>query len=95
MNNKKEKSTMSRKTESQETVGTVVIEQNSEPEPAVAPSEEQIAALAYSYWEARGNQGGSSEEDWFRAEKELRERQSQPGTATIQAETPRTMGQSG
>ena len=33
-----------------------------------APSQEQIAALAYSYWEARGCQGGSAEEDWLRAE---------------------------
>jgi hypothetical protein len=28
--------------------------------------------LAYSYWEARGYNGGSSEEDWLRAEHELR-----------------------
>jgi hypothetical protein len=33
---------------------------------------EQIARLAYSYWEARGHQGGSPEEDWARAEQELR-----------------------
>ena len=32
---------------------------------------EQIALLAYSYWEARGCQGGSPEEDWLRAEQEL------------------------
>ena len=31
----------------------------------------EIARLAYSYWEARGGQGGSSEEDWHRAEQEL------------------------
>jgi hypothetical protein len=36
------------------------------------PSRDEIAALAYSYWEARGYQGGSSEEDWLRAEQELR-----------------------
>lgn len=36
------------------------------------PSPEQIALLAYSYWEARGGQGGSAEEDWLRAEQELR-----------------------
>ena len=36
-----------------------------------APTQEQIACLAYSYWEARGCQGGSSEEDWLRAEQEL------------------------
>jgi len=33
--------------------------------------EERIALLAYSYWEARGCRGGSAEEDWFRAEKEI------------------------
>jgi hypothetical protein len=31
-----------------------------------------IARLAYSYWEARGRQGGSAEEDWLRAETEIR-----------------------
>ena len=39
--------------------------------PVAAPSFEAIAALAYSYWEARGGQGGSSEQDWLRAEQEL------------------------
>lgn len=33
---------------------------------------EEIARLAYSYWEKRGFQGGSPEEDWRRAERELR-----------------------
>jgi Protein of unknown function (DUF2934) len=37
-----------------------------------APLHEEIAALAYSFWEARGCQGGSQEEDWLRAEEELR-----------------------
>ena len=34
---------------------------------------EEIAQLAYSYWQARGCPLGSSQEDWFRAESELRE----------------------
>ena len=38
------------------------------------PSREEIALLAYLYWEARGCQGGSPEEDWLRAEQELRTR---------------------
>jgi len=37
-----------------------------------APTHEEIARLAYSYWEARGCRGGSPLEDWFRAERELR-----------------------
>ncbi len=32
---------------------------------------ERIALLAYSYWVDRGCQGGSPEEDWFRAEREI------------------------
>jgi hypothetical protein len=38
---------------------------------AYRPSREEIAARAYSFWEARGYQGGSPEEDWLRAESEL------------------------
>jgi Protein of unknown function (DUF2934) len=37
----------------------------------VASDPEQIATLAYSYWEARGGQGGSPEEDWLRAERQF------------------------
>lgn len=37
-------------------------------------STEEIATLAFSYWESRGYHGGSPEDDWFRAETELRER---------------------
>jgi hypothetical protein len=32
---------------------------------------EMVARLAHSYWEARGCEGGSPQEDWFRAEQEL------------------------
>jgi hypothetical protein len=48
-------------------------------EPEVAPIataadsfQDAVARLAFSYWEARGCQGGSPEEDWLRAEQELR-----------------------
>ena len=44
----------------------------SAPEPVQQlPPREEIARLAYSYWEARGCQGGCPEEDWLRAEQEL------------------------
>ena len=43
--------------------------------------QEAIARLAYSYWEARGCQNGSPEEDWFRAEAELRNRLAAAATA--------------
>jgi hypothetical protein len=33
---------------------------------------EKIARLAYSYWESRAGQSGSPEEDWFRAESEIK-----------------------
>lgn len=51
----------------------------SEPEskpPAPRPSHDEIARLAYSYWQSRGGKGGSPEEDWLRAEAELRARAS-------------------
>jgi hypothetical protein len=35
------------------------------------PSHDEIARLAYAYWEARGRQHGCHEEDWYRAEREL------------------------
>ena len=35
------------------------------------PEREQIAALAYALWEARGCPEGSSEVDWFQAEQEV------------------------
>jgi len=38
------------------------------------PSRDEIAQLAYLYWESRGGQNGSPEEDWLRAEQELRGR---------------------
>lgn len=31
-----------------------------------------IETLAYQFWEERGRPLGSAEEDWFRAERELR-----------------------
>jgi len=37
----------------------------------IVPVQDDIARLAYSYWEARGGNGGSAEEDWYRAEQEL------------------------
>jgi hypothetical protein len=36
--------------------------------------QEEIARLAYLYWEARGGQGGSAEDDWFRAEQDVLKR---------------------
>jgi hypothetical protein len=42
------------------------------PAPAPAPSSEQIAELARKYWAERGYAEGHQEDDWFRAEQELR-----------------------
>ena len=43
---------------------------NGSPHASVDPNE--IASLAHALWEARGGQGGSPEDDWYRAEQELR-----------------------
>lgn len=40
------------------------------------PSHDQIAELARKYWAERGYKDGHHEEDWFRAEQELRARAS-------------------
>ena len=48
---------------------------------APRPSCEEIELLAYSYWEARGYQSGSPEEDWLRAEQELSARRASATTA--------------
>jgi hypothetical protein len=32
----------------------------------------ETALLAYSYWEARGGTHGSADEDWIRAEQEMK-----------------------
>ena len=40
--------------------------------PVALPSREQIARLAEKYWAERGRPNGSPEQDWLRAEQELR-----------------------
>jgi len=55
-----------------ESIAVAIVEV--EPMGDESPSQDEIAVLAYSYWEARGCKNGSPEEDWFRAERELRSR---------------------
>jgi len=38
----------------------------------IAISREQIAQLAHRFWAERGHKHGHHEEDWYRAEQELR-----------------------
>ena len=42
-----------------------------EPVPIKSDGCEEIARLAYSYWEAAGCPSGSAEQDWLRAERDL------------------------
>ncbi|MEO7145599.1 MAG: DUF2934 domain-containing protein [Bryobacteraceae bacterium] len=37
------------------------------------PDPAKIGLIAYAYWEERGRPDGCPEEDWFRAERTLRE----------------------
>jgi hypothetical protein len=46
----------------------------SEIAPRHEATQEEIAKLAYSYWIARGYSHGGAQEDWLRAEQELRRR---------------------
>jgi hypothetical protein len=42
--------------------------------PAVRqPDKETVANLAYRYWQERGSPIGSPDQDWYRAERELRQ----------------------
>jgi Protein of unknown function (DUF2934) len=43
---------------------------------AAMPSREEIEKLAQNYWAQRGYQDGYADQDWFRAEQELRQKAS-------------------
>ena len=45
-----------------------------EPPATVTFPHDAVAALAYAYWQARGCPDGSRDEDWFRAEQEMKAR---------------------
>jgi hypothetical protein len=61
-----------------ETVHAHVSEPGHPTEPE--PTREEIAALAYDLWIERGSPHGSHEEDWHRAEYQLRGRQTMKKT---------------
>ena len=48
---------------------------------AVQPDHGQVQALAYLLWLERGCPIGSPEDDWYRAEEELRHRTESAGAA--------------
>ena len=43
---------------------------------AITPTHHEIAQLAQRYWAERGHQDGYAEQDWLRAEHELRKKAS-------------------
>ena len=53
--------------------------------PVIEPGldQEAIARLAYFYWEDRGCHNNSPDEDWFRAEAELRNQNSARSVQTL------------
>jgi len=53
-------------TTGEDRVAVSALENISEP-----PTLEQVAAVAYEFWQARGCPDGTPDEDWFRAEREL------------------------
>ena len=56
-------------TEKQDGITTTTVEPIPQPE-----NQQEIATLAYEFWQTRGCPDGSPEEDWFRAERELQGR---------------------
>jgi hypothetical protein len=66
---------MTKKGETSHAAESVSVAYSTSPEPeypVAAEDHEKTAQLAYSYWQARGCPIGSPEEDWYRAENELR-----------------------
>ena len=47
------------------------------------PEHEKIAGLAYQHWQQRGRPIGTTEEDWFRAEEEIKQHLDEVSGATI------------
>jgi hypothetical protein len=47
-------------------IATTAVEKTSTPE-----NWQEIAVLAYEYWQARGCPDGSPDEDWFKAEQKI------------------------
>ena len=52
-----------------ESVALTAVSEDNVPVPDAIQAE--IAQLAYFLWEARGGNGGSAEEDWYRAEQQI------------------------
>lgn len=60
----------------------------SDEEPTCPPcADEETACLAYSFWEARDRQGGSPDEDWLRAEEELKRQRHTKRDRSLDTET--------
>jgi len=60
--------------------------------PDLGPTTDEIAARAYECWHERGCPHGSSEEDWHRAERELRQRRLSSTEGAVVPETARRAG---
>lgn len=62
-------------------ISVLAAEENASPEILLSAVsvQEKIALLAYNYWEQRGRAGGSPEEDWLRAEREILSQMSAEG----------------
>ena len=50
----------------------VALATNGHEQSSIDVSRDDIARLAYTFWEQHGGDGCSPEEDWFRAESELK-----------------------
>ena len=54
---------------------------NGESREPAEPSYEQVQRLAYAIWESRDGSGAAPDDDWFEAERQLREETMQTGSA--------------
>lgn len=58
---------------------------DTESRPYDLSEQQQIAVLAYYYWQERGSPHGSPDEDWFRAAQDIRARREQAAAKRTQA----------
>jgi hypothetical protein len=61
-----------RKSAAKKSVGVEVQKNNGMEAQKRKPSSSEVAELAHKFWTERGYQDGHAEQDWLRAEEELR-----------------------
>jgi hypothetical protein len=70
-------------------------DRDAQPDPIEAVDEAAIAERAYEYWQQRGCPIGTDQEDWFRAERELKNSGGKRSTSSARTSPPQGAWNSG